>query len=147
MTQSTSGPGGGAPIQAPERARLLVVDDDVLVGSSLRRLLSAEHDVVVVTHGQDALDRIGRGERFDLVLCDLMMPDLTGMDVFEELERSRPDLAPRVVFITGGAFTPRARAFLERIPNTTVDKPFNGPELKSLVRERLRELGATKGAG
>ena len=129
----------------PLRGKLLVIDDDVLVGTSIRRLLSVEHEVTVVTHGQAALDKLAAGERFDLVLCDLMMPDLTGMDVFEAIERDHPALAARIIFVTGGAVTPKAREFLERPETRRVDKPFSGPALKQLVRDELASLGAYAG--
>ena len=70
--------------------------------------------------------RLARGERFDLVVCDLMMPGLTGMECHEALRTSRPELARSMIFLTGGAFTAKARAFLDHVPNVRVDKPFDG---------------------
>ena len=77
-----------APPRAP-RARVLVVDDEPLVGAVLRRTL-VEHDVTVVESARAALDRIAAGERYDLVLSDLLMPGLSGMDLYRELVRARP---------------------------------------------------------
>jgi PAS domain S-box-containing protein len=119
------------------RGRILVVDDEPLVGGALRRVLEREHEAVAVTTGREALERLAR-ERFDLVLCDLMMPEMTGMDFYAEVGRRFPDLAPRVVFLTGGAFTPRAREFLDRVPNERLEKPVDVQNLLALVRNLLR---------
>src|SRR5207249_2888317 len=108
-----------------------VVDDDAFVLSSLRRLLS-EYDVVCAANGRDALRAIA-DQNFDAVLCDLMMPQMTGMDLHEALAE-RPELQPRIIFMTGGAFTPAARAFLDRVPNERLDKPFDTNALRALVR-------------
>jgi PAS domain S-box-containing protein len=122
---------------AERRGRVLVVDDERLVGVALRRMLCREHDVEVVTSAADALARLLQGPPFDVILCDLMMPVTTGMDLHAELVRSAPDQAERIVFLTGGAFTPRARAFLDGVPNSRLEKPFTMHTLRELVNERL----------
>lgn len=122
---------------AKRRGRVLVVDDERLVGVALRRMLCHEHDVEVVTSAADALGKLNQGPPFDVILCDLMMPVTTGMDLHAELARSAPDQAERIVFLTGGAFTPRARAFLDEVPNTRLEKPFDIRTLRELVNERL----------
>jgi len=127
-----------AAISAARRGRVLVVDDEPLIGTVVRRTLSSIHDVTIASSTRDALDRIVRGERFDVILCDLMMPQQTGMDLHAELERTAPDQAERMVFMTGGAFTPRARAFLDAHPNRLLEKPFDGDRLRGLVAERMR---------
>ncbi len=70
-----------------------------------------EHDVTLTTNAVDALMRIRNGETFDVILCDLMMPEMTGVDFYVELQKLAQDQAMRVVFLTGGAFTPQARGF------------------------------------
>ena len=75
----------------------------------MRRVLRSEHEVVVLTGAQER-DRIARGERFDVILCDLMMPVMTGMDLHAALMALAPDQAERMVLLTGGVFTPTARA-------------------------------------
>lgn len=124
------------------RMRVLVVDDEPLVGKSLRRALR-DHEVVVVTDGEEAVRRlIGDDQsRFDVVLCDLMMPDVTGMDVYERVKRARPDLAETFVFMTGGAFTPRGREFLDSVVNEHVEKPFDVQIVRSIVRMRAPNAG------
>lgn len=72
-----------------------------------------------------------------MILCDLMMPDMSGVDVFEELQRTAPDHARRVVFLTGGAFTPATRRFLDEVKNLRIGKPFDGAELRALVNDRI----------
>ncbi|HYQ81265.1 MAG TPA: response regulator, partial [Anaeromyxobacteraceae bacterium] len=108
-----------------------------LVGRAIQRILGAGHQVTVETSGRAALARLERGERFDLLLCDLMMPEMTGQDLLQALERTAPDLAGRVAFLTGGAFTPAAREFLERTGRPRLDKPFEAQALERLVAAAL----------
>ena len=108
-----------------------------MVAKALRRILAAEHDAVSVTSGREALERLA-GEPFDLILCDLMMPDMTGMDLHAELSARLPDYADRMIFLTGGAFTPRAREFLDRVHNPWIEKPVELQQLRALVRDHLR---------
>jgi signal transduction histidine kinase len=112
-------------LQKPaRRARVLVVDDEVAIGRALERSLGRYHDVVTLTSGKEALARIASGERFDAILSDLMMPEVTGMELYEELSRIALDQAKRMIFLTGGAFTERARQFLDKVPNPRIEKPF-----------------------
>jgi PAS domain S-box-containing protein len=120
-----------APVLSASPLRVLVVDDEPLIGESVRRAL-VEHEVAVAHSGADAILMCERGD-FDLVLCDLMMPGLSGIDVFETVRARRPELAERFVFMTGGAFTPKARGFLERFQGEALSKPFALKELRELV--------------
>jgi len=119
------------------RAQVLVIDDEANFGKLVVRLLERDHDVVALTSAQEALARIGAGERFDLVLCDLMMPQMTGIDFVERLAGVAPELVGRVVFITGGAFLPGVAAFLEQTSIPRLEKPFSLKELRAVVREQL----------
>jgi CheY-like chemotaxis protein len=67
-----------------------------------------------------------------------MMPEMTGMQLHDEISRLAPGLASRVVFVTGGAFTDAARTFLERVPNARIEKPFTPEEIRTLVADRVR---------
>lgn len=116
------------------RARVLVIDDEPLVGRALRRAL-AEHEVVAVQDARQGL-AMCLSETWDVVFCDVMMPEFTGLDVHEALREQRPDVATQIVFITGGAFTTRARTYLDEIANTRIDKPFDLDAVRRLVRER-----------
>jgi PAS domain S-box-containing protein len=114
--------------------RLLVIDDEPMILGALRRSLSNDYAVTCVSDARRALDGLRAGERYEVILCDLMMPDVTGMDLYAELEKIAPDQAARIVFVSGGAFTPRARDFLERVPNARVEKPIDFQNLRVLLR-------------
>ena len=120
----------------PARARVLVIDDEPLLGSSIRRLLGNANDVDLVTSGKAALDQISTVGGYDLVLCDLMMPELTGMDVYQRLLATNPQLAHQIVFMTGGAFTPRAAQFMEEVDNTFLQKPVSVSQLTDILASR-----------
>jgi PAS domain S-box-containing protein len=122
------------PVTAP-RGRILLVDDDPLVGSAVARVLS-DHEVHSCTSPAEALRRCS-AERFDLVLCDLMMLEMTGMELQRRLRPEHPDLAARLIFVTGGAFTAEASAFLESTPNPHLAKPFDVERLRAEVSRAL----------
>ena len=119
---------------APRRGRVMVVDDEPMIVKIVSALLSPEHTVVSETQARAALGRIERGERFDVILCDLMMPDVTGMDLYDRIVEIEPEQGRAVLFLTGGAFTAKAREFVARVPNETIDKPFDADELVRRVR-------------
>lgn len=120
------------------RGRVLVVDDDATVARSTRRALEALHDVTVATSAADALAALSASEDFDVILCDVMMPEVGGLSCFRELTRLSPALAERVVFVTGGAFTEEARLFLAHTRNRVIEKPFRPADLRSLVNQMVR---------
>lgn len=120
-----------------KRPRILVIDDEPLIGSLIARLLGPRFDVVAVAHGQTGLDLLAHNDDFDLLLCDLMMPDLTGMDVHAALAARRSPHVASMVFLTGGAFIGQAGQFLARVPNPCLEKPFLAEELRSTVRDAL----------
>lgn len=120
----------------PRRARVLVVDDEPLMARGLARILSREHDVSTLTSAREALKCLMETDSFDAVLCDLMMPEMTGVDLHRELERLKPEIARRVLFFTGGAFTPATHAFVERMADRCLEKPLDVTE----VRRKLAQL-------
>jgi two-component system, cell cycle sensor histidine kinase and response regulator CckA len=127
-----------SPVPSPRatpRARALVVDDEPLVTAAIRQTLEPDADVVTVTSGRDAIDLLLRDQRFDVILCDLMMPDIAGMDVYDAIRRARPGVEERFVLMTGGAFTSRARDFVAAVPNRCLDKPIDPDEIRRLVLE------------
>ncbi|WPB73297.1 PAS domain S-box protein [Archangium violaceum] len=131
-------PSPGSPTSRSERrGRLLIIDDEPLVARSLSRIIGRQHQVVVVVNSQEGLAQLTFGEPFDVIFCDLMMPGLTGMDLYEQVLERRPELAPRFVFITGGSYTPRARRFLETVPNTWLEKPFDVQHIQRLIAKAL----------
>ena len=116
------------------RGSVLIVDDEVLFAHSLRRLLAAEHDVTIASSGHEALAQIRAGARFDAILCDLMMPEMTGAELHASLGEVAPELTARMIFITGGAFSPASQAFLERVSNQCFEKPCDIGLLRGAIR-------------
>jgi len=122
----------------PRRGKVLVIDDEPMITKALERLLVAEHEVTLASTAGEARDKILSGEKYDVILCDLMMPQMTGMDLYAEVVQAVPEQASRMVFLTGGAFTPDARAFLDGVPNQRVEKPFDTQHLRSIINDRVR---------
>ncbi len=117
------------------RRRILVIDDERAFSDALRMSLAERHDVVTTQRATVAIDRIRAGESFDMVLCDLMMPEMSGVDLYEQIARVAPSILGRLVFMTGGAFTPSSREFLERVPNRRLEKPFEISALFTVLDE------------
>ncbi|HVH45604.1 MAG TPA: ATP-binding protein [Labilithrix sp.] len=135
-----------APAPSARRARLLVVDDNVQVGITIKRLLGKEHDVTLVTNGRQAMAYLGPRSNVDVILCDVMMPEMSGMDLHAALLETAPERAEKMIFMTGGAFTPMARDFLARAPNARVEKPIDAAQLRALIRRVLSDEPAHRGA-
>ena len=126
------------PKETSQRGRVLIVDDEDLIVRSLMRTLGREHDVIAVTAAGEALALIAAGETYDVILCDLMMPEMTGMDLHGALTTVAPRQADRMVFLTGGAFTANARVFLAESRNLVLEKPFSPAYLREEVQRFLR---------
>ena len=125
------------PTTVTRRGRILVVDDDTLVAKAMSRLLAEHHEVLALTSADEALMRLERGERFDLIFCDLMMPVTTGVEFHERLLELDREQAERTIFITGGAFTDASRKFLETTANDRLEKPFDQHKLRQIVARYL----------
>ena len=125
-------PGPEAP--PPQRVKLLVVDDEPYICTAIQRLLRREHRVTALTTVREALALLETGERFDVILSDLMMPEQNGEDFYKELHRVAPDQAERMIFMTGGAFTPRSEEFLRSSPVPQVAKPISLEMLQGAIR-------------
>jgi CheY-like chemotaxis protein len=128
------------------RARVLIIDDDPKLARSIKALLEDAHDVEVETSAVRACARLLVEEPFDVVFCDLMMSDMTGMDLYDKVKATRPAEAGRIVFMTGGAFTARARAFLASVDNDCLDKPFVRADLLGVIASRLAERSEKGGS-
>jgi CheY-like chemotaxis protein len=120
-----------APLET--RLRVLVIDDDPGVVSALRAMLEAHHEVTSVESGREGLRLLLGEEQFDIAFCDLVMPEVSGIDVYCALELNRPEATKRIVFMTGGVFTPEAERFLARIPNLRIEKPFSLARVEQLL--------------
>ncbi|HZH03295.1 MAG TPA: response regulator, partial [Myxococcaceae bacterium] len=122
--------------------RILVVDDEPLIGAVVARALSPQHEVVRATRVDDAMSRLRAGEVFDLIFSDVTMPEAGGAELYRDVMALSEAQAAKMIFITGGAFTPEARAFLESIPNEQLIKPFDLASLVTLVQRRLGTANA-----
>ncbi len=138
-------PAGPAARVEPARAakavtetgrHVVLIEDDSMVARALTlQLRAAGYRVTTVNDGREGLELLRARPDADLVFCDLMMKGMTGMDLGETLAAEAPDVAAKIVFMTGGAFLPRAREFVARHLERTVDKPFD------IVAETQRRLG------
>jgi CheY-like chemotaxis protein len=136
-----------ATTTAPARGRILIVDDERDICDAVQHMLSDEHEVLVATSGPAAKVILEQDVSFDVVVCDLMMPGVTGIDLYQWVRKRDADLAGRMLFITGGAFTPLARAFLRDVPNRYLEKPFESAALRSAIVELIARLrSAPEGA-
>jgi PAS domain S-box-containing protein len=109
--------------------RVLVVDDEPLIARAIRRMLRGMHDVECVESGEAALARLRAGEHFDVVLCDLMMPVVSGRELYEQVRSMSSPLAERFIFITGGAFTAESSEFAASCPRPLLEKPLDKAQL------------------
>jgi PAS domain S-box-containing protein len=125
--------------EAGRRLRVLIVDDEASVGLTLARLVRDEHEVESVVSVAEAILRIERGHPYDVVLCDLMMPEGTGMDLHRRLLDLDPTLARHMLFMTGGVFTPAAEQFLAQPDIQVIEKPIRrDPLLAALAHAAER---------
>jgi CheY-like chemotaxis protein len=122
-----------------ERKRVLVIDDEPWIAELLARMLAEDgHDVDTAENGAVALAKIGE-QNYDLIVCDLRMPELDGPGLYAELEKTRPDLLPRIVFITGSAFHPAVERFLENTDVPCLNKPFTEDDVRRGTHEILEK--------
>ncbi len=92
-----------------------------------------------MTTAQGALDLLASGKEFDVILSDVMMPGMSGIELYGQLARLYPKMASRVVFVTGGAFTSEANAFLDRVTNERMEKPFDLQQLRAMVQKFVKD--------
>ena len=129
--------------QGPDsRLRLLVVDDEPYICTAIQRLLRREHEVTALTTVREALALLEQGERFDVIVSDLMMPEQNGEEFYKELQRVAPDQAQRMIFMTGGAFTPRSEEFLRSSRVPQVSKPLSLEVLQGAIRQVVETAAA-----
>jgi signal transduction histidine kinase/ActR/RegA family two-component response regulator len=137
---TVAAPVSPTPVPVPEttpsrfaRRRILAVDDEALLLKAYRRMLCDAHELTTALGGHEALKVLDGGARFDVVLCDLQMPEMSGMELHAAVMERNPALANRFVFVTGGAFSGDARRFLEEAVPAVIQKPFNVDDLLRLV--------------
>jgi two-component system cell cycle sensor histidine kinase/response regulator CckA len=126
------------PISTPpvsaHRQRILIVDDELTLLSSLRRALAREVDVTLASSAKDALAVLDEDQRFDLVLCDIMMPEVNGIELYQRVAQAHPAVAKRFVFMTGGTFSSSVQQFIDTCAQPRLEKPFDVRELRRLLR-------------
>lgn len=127
----------------PPRRRVMLVDDDAPLRRAIQRMLERVHDAFVADSGESALAELHKnGEQYDVILCDLMMPQMSGMEVYERIARERPELASRFIFMTGGAFSKRSSEFLAQCTCPVLDKPFDLDALSRAIATIERSRSA-----
>ena len=119
--------------EAHAQTRILVVDDEPAIASLLIDMLE-DYSVEYATSGREAIER-WQDQPFDVIICDLMMPDVSGIDVFEFLSERSQQEEERLVFLTGGAFTPASQSFLASLHNGVIRKPFSRDEIRHAVSQ------------
>jgi len=127
------------------RPRVLIIDDEVMLGRTFQLGLEGAFEVVLETSGQGALGRVLSGEAFDAIFCDLRLPEVSGIDIQAAIAKNRPALLPRFVLMTGGAVTDEAREFLESYEGPVLNKPFRLGEVETLTRRLVEREGRSGG--
>lgn len=115
------------------RTRVLVLDDEDLIGKVFSRVLSDQHEVVALTNPRAALALIEAGQHFDAVFCDVLMPTMCAWEFLDRVRAVAPDLVARTVFLSGGAFTPQAVAFARAQRDRLVEKPVEPQVLREIA--------------
>lgn len=123
--------------EVTSRGRILLIDDEPMLLRTLEEAVAESHDVVTAIGGAEAINLLARDQRFDLIICDLQMPNVDGVAVHDALRSSAPDLVERFVVMSGGAVTPRARTFLDQARPRSLGKPIELDELLALARTAL----------
>lgn len=118
------------------RGRVLVVDDEPIVGHAFARVLRREHDVTVRTCPAEALAGLAGGERYDIIFCDVSMPSMTGGEFHAALEQVAPSMSARIVFVTGSVSEATSSLF-GSVPNMVLSKPFEAAVIREIAREFL----------
>jgi signal transduction histidine kinase len=120
------------PAHSRRGRRVLLVDDDALVRRALRRSLVG-HEIIEAADGKEALRILKDEDPPDVILCDLMMPELGGLDLYELVAAQDANLAARFVFLTGGVYDERERKFLQSADVPVLEKPVDADLLEGFV--------------
>jgi CheY-like chemotaxis protein len=132
------------PHVEPERSpatSVLVIDDEPIIQRTIARVLDGEHVFTSRSSATEALALLRAGQRFDVIISDMSMPGLSGIDLHDALLAFAPDQARRILFLTGGGFNQRTMDFLETVPERRLWKPFSVMELRDRIRSLMAELG------
>ena len=135
VAQAMAGVSAPAPGGGPPRRRILLVEDEGPIRRAMRRLLEPVHQLVAVDSAERALEEVLSGAHYDVILCDLMMPRMSGMELYSRLESAAPAFTRRMIFITGGAFSQGARDFLRTCDRPVLDKPIDTAALARAIAD------------
>jgi len=128
--------GVAAVTELGRQRKILIIDDQPTLTKAIRRMLT-DHDVTEAASAREALALIESGERYDVILTDLIMPEMGGIELHAALGRIAPDQVGKMLFMTGGAFTEQAKRFFARVDNPTIEKPFDRAELVAMIDRLL----------
>jgi len=137
-TLDSDAPQSELALGTSRRLRLLIVDDEVLVARAVRRVFEKEFRVEIALDGQSALEKLRKTD-YDVVLCDVMMPGISGLDVYRQVRAENEPLAGRFVFATGGLFSQELSDSVKRLSNMIVEKPFDPAELRRVILAAVPE--------
>ena len=118
-----------------DRPHVLIIDDEPQILRVIERVLKKHYLLTVTTRAARALEILGQGAHFDAILCDVMMPEINGVAFYKALMDQRPELLKRLIFISGGAFTPETTSFLDVLNAPLIRKPFKASELLAKLEE------------
>jgi PAS domain S-box-containing protein len=137
-TNGSTAHANGTGAHATSRKRVLIIDDEPLLRDTLTRVLSGEHDITTAISGADALAKLDAGS-FDAILCDVMMPGMNGLEVYRRVAADHPGMEKRMVFITGGTFSPEIDDMLAATHNRLLTKPFQIGDVIAAVEQIARD--------
>jgi two-component system NtrC family sensor kinase len=131
-----AGPEPEEPAQR-QRGTILLIDDEPGVQRALQRLLQRSgHEITTATNGQEGLAAL-EARTFEVILCDMRMPDLDGPGFYRELARRYPHLQSRIVFLTGDVLSPEAQAFFAHVDRPRLVKPFRAQKVRQVIQQVL----------
>jgi two-component system NtrC family sensor kinase len=132
-----AGDAGQAPAPIVSSRRVLVVDDEISIRQLLYEILSLDqHSVALASSGVEAADLVER-EGFDVIITDMKMPGMDGASFYRQVRQRDPAQARRIIFITGDTVSPDTRAFLQRVSNPVLSKPFKIGPLRDAIESVL----------
>lgn len=134
MRSSSSGLSSGAQLRRP---RVLVIDDEEMICRAIKRALGAGFDVATSTNPKDALEELEAGAIYDVILCDFIMPRMTGIELYERLRQRLPSAAASMIFVTGDVNRPEYQRFLAATGCVCLPKPYAAAALLAAIRARL----------
>lgn len=124
-------------LHSSKRGHIFLVDDDIDLTETIDILLNEDHDVIIANSGKKALEILETKSDFDVILMDMSLGDTTGMSIYENVQKSKPELLPKFIFMTGGATNTKTQEFIKKIPNMVIEKPFEIDSLRDRVKKAI----------